>query len=74
MGWFNPPAINSNNQPTGIDIGWGFNFLSNSVDTWWDHTSINNKDNIPLSSYEQPTGSGQKFYYKFYRSIVINQC
>ena len=63
MGWFNPPAINSNNQPTGIDIGWGFNFLSNSVDTWWDHTSINNKDNIPLSSYEQPTGSGQKFYY-----------
>ena len=40
-----------------------FNFLKNSTDTWWDHTSIDNKDNIPLSNYEQPAGSGQLFYY-----------
>ena len=63
MGWFNPPAINTNNIQTAIDIGWEFNFLENSIDTWWDHFSVNNKDNIPLGSYEQPQGSGQFFYY-----------
>jgi hypothetical protein len=63
MGWFNPPAINATNNQTAIDIGWGFNFLENSVDTWWDHYSTVNKDNIPLNSYEQPQGSGQYFYY-----------
>jgi lipoprotein-anchoring transpeptidase ErfK/SrfK len=68
MGWFNPPAVNSNNQPTAIDIGWGFNFLANSTDAWWNHSSTNNKDNIPLSSYEQPIGSGQNFYYNDFLS------
>ena len=63
MGWFNPPAINQFNQQTAIDIGWGFNFLENSIDTWWDHASINNKDSIPLGNYEFPSGSGQFFYY-----------
>ena len=68
MGWFNPPAINSNNIPTAIDIGWGFNFLANSTDNWWNHSSTNNKDNIPLSTYEQPIGSGQNFYYNDFLS------
>lgn len=63
MGWFNPPSTNSSNQQTAIDIGWGFNFLENSIDTWWDHTSTSNKDSIPLGSYEFPSGSGQFFYY-----------
>jgi hypothetical protein len=27
MGWFNPPTINQNGLQTGLDIGWGFNFL-----------------------------------------------
>lgn len=63
MGWFNPPSLNTNGQQTGIDIGWGFNFLKNSIDTWWDHNSLSNKDNLPLDSYEQPQGSGQFFYF-----------
>lgn len=68
MGWFNPPALNSVGQQTAIDIGWGFNFLENSVDTWWNHSSVINKDNIPVSSYEQPQGSGQMFYYNDFLS------
>jgi hypothetical protein len=63
MGWFNPPITNNNGTKTGIDIGWGFNFLENSIDTWWNHSSLNNKDNLPLNSYEQPAGSGNLFYY-----------
>lgn len=57
MGWFNKPAPSQN---TSIDIGWGFNFLKTSVDTWWNHTSLNNKDNIPVDSY---VANGQTFYY-----------
>ena len=57
MGWFNyPPPF----QQTAIDVGWGFNFLKNSVDTWWNHTSLSNKDNIPVDSY---IANGQTFYY-----------
>lgn len=56
-GWFNKPATN---QTTAIDIGWGFNFLKNSVDTWWDHNSFINKDNIPTAFYVK---QGYTFYY-----------
>lgn len=66
MGWFNPPVINSSGNNVGIDVGWGFNFLKNSLDPWWNHASLDNKDNILLSSYEQPQGSGQYFYYNDY--------
>jgi len=69
MGWFNPPAITQTGSQTGLDIGWGFNFLKNSIDTWWDHNSTVNKDNIPLGSYEQPAGSGQFFYYNDFLKI-----
>lgn len=68
MGWFNPPAVNSTGQQTAIDIGWSFNFLENSVDTWWNHSSVINKDNIPVGSYEQPQGSGQIFYFNDFLS------
>ena len=51
MGYFNPPSLTINGTPTGIDIGWEFNFLENNVDTWWNHSSTVNKDNIPLDSY-----------------------
>ncbi len=51
MGYFNPPALTIDGLPTAIDIGWDFNFLQNSVDTWWNHSSTVNKDNIPLDSY-----------------------
>jgi hypothetical protein len=57
MGWFNKPATN---HTSAIDIGWEFNFLKNSVDTWWNHTSFTNKDNIPFSFY---TKQGYTFYY-----------
>jgi hypothetical protein len=69
MGWFNPPAITQTGSQVGLDVGWGFNFLKNSVDTWWDHTSLSNKDNIPLNSYEQPAGSGQYFYYNDFLKV-----
>jgi hypothetical protein len=63
MGWFNPPSINQNGSVVGLDIGWGFNFQKNNVDSWWDHGSSINKDIITASSYEYPVGSGQYFYY-----------
>jgi hypothetical protein len=66
MGWFNKPYPNQNNQPTGIDIGWGFNFLKNSVDNWWDKNSVNNKDNIPSGSY---LINGQTFYYNDFLNV-----
>jgi hypothetical protein len=60
MGYFNPPATTQTGTPTGLDIGWGFNFLKNDNDTWWDHTSTLNKDELPLSSYNV---NSQNFYY-----------
>jgi hypothetical protein len=69
MGWFNPPTLNQNGNVVGLDVGWGFNFQKNNVDNWWDHSSIVNKDNLPLSSYEYPVGSGQFFYYNSFLSI-----
>ena len=66
MGWFNKPYPNQNNQPTGIDIGWGFNFLKNSVDNWWTKNSTVNKDNIPNNSY---TLNGQTFYYNDFLNV-----
>jgi len=57
MGWFNNPAPLQN---TAIDLGWQFNFLKNSIDPWWNHSSINNKDNLPVQSY---TLNGQTFFY-----------
>ena len=60
MGYFNPPATTQTDTPTGLDIGWEFNFLKNSVDTWWNHSSTVNKDEIPLSSYNV---NNVNFYY-----------
>jgi hypothetical protein len=57
MGWFNKPP---QNQTTALDIGWEFNFLKDSTDLWWDHQSLLNKDNIPVSSYVK---GGYTFYY-----------
>ena len=56
MGWFNKPGY----QQTAIDIGWEFNFLKDSIDNWWNHTSQYNKDNIQTGSY---TYNGNTFYY-----------
>jgi hypothetical protein len=60
MGYFNPPTLTADGTPTAIDIGWEFNFLKNSVDTWWDHSGTVNKDNIPLTSYNY---NSLNFYY-----------
>jgi hypothetical protein len=57
FGFFNQPPVGQN---TAIDIGWGFNFLKNTYDSWWDHTSTNNKDNIPVGNYST---NGLTFYY-----------
>lgn len=58
MGWFNKPF--SNQFTSAIDIGWKFNFLSNSVSNWWDHSSFSNKDNLPVQTY---IANGNTFYY-----------
>jgi len=57
MGWFNKPGNNTNKA---LDIGWEFNFLENSLDPWWDHSSTLNKDNIPTDTY---VVSNKTFYY-----------
>jgi hypothetical protein len=57
MGWFNNPGIHQ----TAIDIGWGFNFLKNSIDNWWNRTSVVNKDNSILNGNYQY--NGETFYY-----------
>ena len=59
MGWFNKP-YNPNTDTSGIDIGWEFNFNSVNVDDWWNHASVENKDNIPFETY---TLQGNNFYY-----------
>jgi hypothetical protein len=66
MGWFNKPYTNQNGQPTGVEIGWNFNFLNNSIDNWWDKNSVVNKDNIPVNSY---VANGQTFYYNDYLNV-----
>jgi len=63
FGFFNQPPIGQNSS---IDIGWEFNFLQNTYDSWWDHTSTNNKDNIPIGSY---VSNGQTFYYNEFLNI-----
>lgn len=60
MGYFNPPSQTQEGLPTAIDIGWEFNFLDGIVDNWWNHTSTNNKDNIPLENYNV---NSLNFYY-----------
>ena len=58
MGWFNKP---SSNGWSAINVGWDFNYLVNSVDTWWSNSSSLNKDQtIQTKSY---TKNGQIFYY-----------
>lgn len=56
MGWFNKPG----GQQKSIDIGWEFNFLKNSIDNWWNHSSTINKDNINVGSY---VFNNKTFYY-----------
>jgi hypothetical protein len=66
MGWFNKPFLNQNSQPTGLEIGWGFNFLKNSIDNWWSKNSAINKDNIPVGSY---VANGNTFYYNNFLNV-----
>jgi hypothetical protein len=66
MGWFNKPYLNQNGQLTGLEIGWEFNFLNNSIDNWWSKNSVVNKDNIPVNSY---VTNGQTFYYNDYLNV-----
>lgn len=55
-GWFNKP----DNQTSSIDIGWDFNFTKTDINYWWTHSGSNNKDNIPVDSYQK---NGKTFYY-----------
>jgi hypothetical protein len=57
MGWFNKPGGNTNKA---LDIGWEFNFSTDDVETWWDHTSTVNKDDIFVDSY---VVNNNTFYY-----------
>jgi hypothetical protein len=66
MGWFNKPNLNDNNVSTGLEVGWEFNLLNNTIDNWWNKTSQVNKDNIPSGSYN---ANGQTFYYNEFLNI-----
>lgn len=57
MGLFNKPY---GNNTTALNIGWNFNFLQDSIDTWWTQTNSGNKDNIPVGSYQV---NNKTFYY-----------
>ena len=57
MGWFNKPY---GNNTSALNIGWDFNFLQSSIDTWWSQSNSGNKDNIPVSSYQV---NNKTFYY-----------
>jgi len=63
MGYFNSPT---QTQPTkGLEVGWSFNFLSDTMDTWWSKANVNNKDNINTDFYERAGDNGLnlRFYY-----------
>jgi len=63
MGYFNSPTLT---QPTkGLEVGWSFNFLSDTMDTWWSKTNVNNKDNINTDFYQRAGDNGLnlRFYY-----------
>jgi hypothetical protein len=64
MGWFNKPYNNTVGTPA-LQVGWGFNFLENSIDSYWDSVT-NPSDNIPTGSYTHPdqtTLLNKTFYY-----------
>ena len=63
IGYFNKP---SQTYPTkGLEVGWSFNFLENSVDNWWSKINNNNKDNIDVDFYDRTGDNGLnvRFYY-----------
>lgn len=60
MGWFNNPYTNAGNTYTGIQVGWDMNFLKDDVDTWWEKTNIDNRDDI---DYDENPVNGETFYY-----------
>ena len=63
MGWFNNPVIP--NSTNGLEIGWDFNFRDTTIDTWWQKSNSNNKDNISVDYYTKNGDNGIpiKFYY-----------
>lgn len=58
MGWFNNPVVSTN--PSGLELGWDFNFKENTIDSWWDKTNNDNNGDVPFNSY---TIGGKTFYY-----------
>lgn len=63
IGYFNKPP---QTHPTkGLEVGWSFNFLENSVDDWWSKINGNNKDNIDVDFYDRTGDNGLniRFYY-----------
>ena len=64
MGWFNKPYNNTVTTPA-LQVGWGFNFLENSIDPYWDSVT-NPSDDIPTGSYTHPdsqTAVNKTFYF-----------
>lgn len=63
MGYFNSPPIS--NPTKGLEVGWSFNFLRDSIDDWWSKINVNNKDNITNDYYDKQGDNGLniRFYY-----------
>ena len=65
IGYFNKPPVNGTQPTKGLEVGWSFNFLENSVDNWWSKINVNNKDNIDVDFYngDGDNGLNIRFYY-----------
>ena len=67
IGYFNKPRVDGVQPTKGLEVGWSFNFLENSVDDWWSKINFNNKDNIDVDFYDKqgdiPPGLNIRFYY-----------
>ena len=63
VGYFNSPPIS--NPTKGLEVGWSFNFLRDSIDDWWSKINVNNKDNITNDYYDKQGDNGLniRFYY-----------
>jgi len=63
IGYFNSPSVQVSNK--GLEVGWDFNFRKSAVDTWWNKSNLNNKDNITLGFYDKigDNGLNIRFWY-----------
>jgi hypothetical protein len=63
MGFFYHPPSQRN---ATTRLGWEFNFMEDDIDPWWLFTNLDNKDNIPYTSY---TEKSKQFFHNDYLDL-----